>query len=122
MTLKSSELQGMSLPELQEKLSELKSNVFRARAEIVTKGGSKNTKLIGTIKSDIARMMDAISTKRRLEGQNVSAKVTRKEVTVDAGGKDIEKEKRKSPKKTQKRAPVKGTRKTKSTKPTKSTD
>jgi ribosomal protein L29 len=46
-----------NLDELLKRLFELKSELFKERSSVVTKGGSKNTKAIRTLRKNIARTL-----------------------------------------------------------------
>lgn len=46
--------------ELLKKLAELKMELFKERATLVTKGGSKNTKAIRSLRKNIARILASL--------------------------------------------------------------
>ena len=52
-----------SKEELLKKLYEFKSELFKERATVVTKGGSKNTKAIRTIRKSIARVITLLESR-----------------------------------------------------------
>lgn len=46
--------------DLLKKLADLKLELFKERATLVTKGGSKNTKAVRTIRKNIARVLTSL--------------------------------------------------------------
>ncbi|MEM3857294.1 MAG: 50S ribosomal protein L29 [Thermoprotei archaeon] len=59
------ELRKMDLADLQKELAEVRGNLFKERASIITKGGSKNTQSIRAIRAQISRIETVLSEKVR---------------------------------------------------------
>ncbi|MCL5788500.1 MAG: 50S ribosomal protein L29 [Candidatus Marsarchaeota archaeon] len=62
---KASELRKMSVDELRKTLSEVRLNLFKERASIITKGGSKNTQAIRQMRVEVARIETLLAEKGR---------------------------------------------------------
>lgn len=55
----------MSVDELRKTLSEVRLNLFKERASIITKGGSKNTQAIRQMRVEVARIETLLAEKGR---------------------------------------------------------
>lgn len=70
--MKSSELRGLPLPELQERLEQASKSLYQHRVGATTKE-LENTALIKQTKRDIARIKQAIAEKQKSEAAQPKA-------------------------------------------------
>jgi large subunit ribosomal protein L29 len=57
VTRRITELRKLDRNELLKELMELKANLLKEKSSIITKGGSKNTKAIRSLRKDVARVL-----------------------------------------------------------------